>query len=248
MYSTDDKITIVITTSPSRRHPSIEMIQETIRLLRIQLSSRILILVDGVRPEQEYLKEDYEEYKSALYDWSLTQGKIDMIIFDEFMQQSGMIKAGLHQVDTPLLLFIEHDFPVVGDIPWDPITTILSRHDVDLIRFYLEPRLEPLHSHLFLDKVPTIIGGVPLIRTGQWSSRPHIASTRFYRRVMFTQIDTQKYYIEDLVHGYFANAFVNKGLNGWLQNKMCIYYPEGDISRCKHLDGRLDEEKYEAIV
>lgn len=241
-----DDITIVITSSPCKRHPSTDMIVRTIQLLRIQLDSRILILLDGVKPEQEHLREAYGQYKAALYSWSLTQDRIDIIIFDDFEHQTGMIKAVIDQIDTPQMLFIEHDFPVVGDIPWDAISKVLSSGEADLVRFYWEPFLIPEHNHLFLDKSPVMIGDVPVVRTGQWSQRPHLATVALYRKIIENYLqDDRKTYIEDAIHGNFGGPFVNAPAAAWKENKLCIYHPlRGSISRCEHLDGRMGEDKY----
>lgn len=246
----NDKITVVIPTSPITKHPSTAMIRKTIRLMRQQLpSSRILILVDGVRPEQEYLTEVYNQYKARLYEWSTKQDSIDLIIFDEFLHQSGMIRRALQVIDTPLLLFIEHDFPVVDLIPWSEIVKILLDRELDLVRFYWEPNIVPEHEHLFLDKTPVVIGGVSVVRTGQWSQRPHVARTAFYRRVISKQLtDRSRTFIEDGVHGYFGYNFTQLGEEFWRRNRMAVYHPPtGSISRCKHLDGRGSEQKYEMI-
>lgn len=238
----DDNITVVITTSPCRRHPSTEMIRKTIEMIRIQIDSPILILIDGIKPEQEYLSVEYEKYKKELQEWIITQDRIDCLVFVDFQHQTGMIKEGIKYVNTPQLLFIEHDFPIRGNIPWQDISDIIRAGAVDLVRFSWEPQLIPEHKHMFLDKTPIDIGGVPLVRVGQWSQRPHLTSVDFYKKIIKDYLDDdRKTYIEDAIHGHYGDI----SARGWGLNKLCIYHPtRGSISRCEHLDGRMEEAKY----
>lgn len=242
----DDEVTVIITSSPCKRHPSIEMIKETIELVRKQLSSKIIILLDGVKPEQEYLREAYEQYKYDLSEWCLTQSNIYMRIFGQFQHQSGMIKETIPTIETPFVLFIEHDFPIIGDIPWESIGHILRTNQVNLVRFYLEDQLIPEHRHMFVNQEPVFIDGVPLTKTSQWSQRPHIAHTQFYRQIVNQYLTGNKTYIEDDIHGKFAIDFTRSSNSqlDWEKHKLTIYTPSGNISRCKHLDGRMEEKKY----
>lgn len=243
-----DKITIVITSSPSPRHPDTAMIRETIDLMRTQVTCPIIILQDGIREEQKHLEKDYSAYKRRLRNWAMKSGlDIAMIEYAEHKHQTGMIKSVLRKdlIATPQMLFIEHDFPVIGNIPWQEISAILEKGSVDLVRFYLETDLEPAHKHLFLDEKPVSIGGVPLIRTGQWSQRPHLANVSYYKRVFNRYVSKDdNNYIEDTIHGYFGEPFATNPKMAWKKNRLCIYHPEGLLTRCKHLDGRLDEPKY----
>jgi hypothetical protein len=225
------------------------MIKKTIRLLRKQLKSKVVILLDGVKPEQEYLRADYEQYKKDLEKWVANQADILTIEFADFQHQSGMMRKLFteweHVIPTTQLLFIEHDFPVVGDIPWADIHEIIRNGQADLVRFYLETKLIPEHRHMFMEGTPILVGNVPVLRTGQWSQRPHIASKALYRIIVRDMLKgDRKTYIEDMVHGYFAGAFDASQKSGWDQYKLCVYHPEGIISRCEHLDGRLGEAKY----
>jgi len=241
-----DEITVIITSSPCKRHPSTEMIFETIKLIRKQLTSKIIILLDGVKPEQEYLRDAYEQYKVDLMFWLTAQDNIEAIAFPDFQHQTGMIKNIIPTVKTPFVLFIEHDFPVVGHIPWNNIGNVLRTGKANLVRFYLEDKLIPQHRHMFVNQEPELIDGVPLIKTSQWSQRPHICHTQLYRQIVDQYITGNKTYIEDDIHGRFAIDFTQSKNpeKDWGKHKLTIYSPRGNISRCKHLDGRMEERKY----
>lgn len=233
-------------TSPIKSHPSTKIIEMTIAYIKRQLpNAPILIMADGVKTEQENYRSDYEEYLDRLEAWSVGKN-IRIKRFPLFQHQTGMIRKVLRDRDikTTKLLFIEHDFPVIGDIPWQDISEIIDFKLADLVRFYLETDLEPAHNHLFLDRKAFMIGNVPVIRTGQWSQRPHIASLEFYTKAMKLIPNSTRYFIEDSIHGFFGQNFDNLREKAWNRARMCIYYPPGNISRCKHLDGREDDVKW----
>lgn len=61
-------ITAVITTSPIPSHPSTAIFDETYTSVRRHLPDvSILVLADGIRPEQrDEFHDDYEQYRSQL--------------------------------------------------------------------------------------------------------------------------------------------------------------------------------------
>jgi hypothetical protein len=112
----------------------------------------------------------------------------------------------------------------------------------NLIRFHHEANVLEPHRHLMVDDVPREVEGVPLLRTVQWSQRPHLAAAGAYRNWLdaswWRESDGM---IEDRMHGVLEND--------WLQHKdpgrfrLTMYAPEGDIKRSTHLDGRAGDAK-----
>ena len=81
------------------------MIEQTIRDIRANLPDcEIIIMLDGIRPEQEDRRGAYEEYKRRLL-WLAhhTWHNVLPIIFDEHMHQAAMtreaLKSGCHSDD-----------------------------------------------------------------------------------------------------------------------------------------------------
>ena len=99
-----------------------------------------------------------------------------------------------------------------------------------------------------LDKEPVIINNIPLTKTTQWSQRPHLALTEFYRKMLDTYFKPdEKSFIEDKVHGRLISDYNSRGKVGWNDWKLFIYSPQRDMKRSYHLDGRGDEKMYENI-
>jgi len=236
-----ERITVLMPTSPIPSHPSTEIIEQTIESVRAQLpNAEILVMCDGVRAEQEHRRADYEEYLRRL-TW-LTNHRwrnVLPVIFDEHLHQANITRATLGMVSTPLVLFVEHDTPLCGEIPWPEATTAVMGDEVDVLRFHHESNVLDPHQYLMLDREPKMIDGVPMLRTVQWSQRPHLAKTARYREWIEEYFpESSRTMIEDKLHSAAQ-------VEPWLKFKLWMYAPEGNIQRSTNLDGRGDDPKYE---
>lgn len=243
------KITVIVLTSPIKSHPSTEVIERTINDMQAVLPGcEILIGVDGVRAEQEDYRPRYEEYKKALLwkcsnEWS----NVVPVIFEEHMHQAAMTRKLLTMVNTETIMFVEHDTALAPDFEydWDKFLKAIETGSAYTIRFHFEATIPEPHKPMMIGEVEDICG-VPLLRTSQWSQRPHLSSTVFYRDMMdryFT--DESRTMIEDKVHGFPAEAYIADGLLGWYNWRLWIYHPDGHIKRSYTSDGRGDDPKYE---
>lgn len=248
--SVRSKITVIILTSPIASHPSTAIIDQTIRDIRKVLKhSEIIIGIDGVRAEQEEYRERYEQYKQALL-WKCNNewGNVLPVVFEDHMHQAAMTRKLLKLVKTPTLLFVEHDTALAPDFEydWTKFVRAIEEGYAYTIRFHFEARIPDEHKYMMIGEVENVCG-LPLLRTSQWSQRPHLSSTAFYRDMMeryFT--DDSRTMIEDKVHGYPAELYEHEGINGWYQWRLWIYYPEGNnIKRSYTTDGRGNDPKYE---
>lgn len=243
-------ITVVVSTSPIPSHPDTRIIDETIASVLHQLSdAEIILMHDGVRPEQDDRRADYETYMQRVlwkadHRWRHTLP----LIFDEHLHQAVCTKRALEHVQTPLILFCEGDTPLTdGDIPWDAIADTILNGDANVVRFSHEASILSVHRHLMLDTEPQKVRGVPMTRTIQWSQRPHLASTAWYRDLLDRYFPgDERDFIEDKVYGRLIAAYQRDGDMGWMNWRTWIYTPPGDIKRSYHTDGRAGEPKFDA--
>lgn len=232
--------TVVITTSPIPSHPSMEIIEETIESIRHYLDCEIIIAIDGVRYEQERMRKQYEEYVAELL-WACNYRykNVSPVVFQTHHHQSGMMREILPLVKTPLLLFVEHDTPLVTDEPIDFIylqETLLAGK-ANMIRFHYEAFIPKEHKYLMIGEPKD-----QLQATAQWSQRPHIARTDFYEDIIHFFSENSNCFIEDLMHSVLqAECQAGK----WDRWKVFIYHPDGNIKRSLNLDGRGSDVKYE---
>jgi hypothetical protein len=100
-----------------------------------------------------------------------------------------------------------------------------------------------------MGKNPDLEGGTPMRKTMQWSQRPHLASTAFYRQMLDRYFHPDSLtMIEDVIHGAVIEDCRKDSIMGWYSWRLWIYHPEGNIKRSYHLDGRGDDPKYEMVV
>jgi hypothetical protein len=237
----DEKITVLIPTSPIPSHPSTRIIFETIDSIRFHLpNAEISILMDGVRPEQAAALPRYKEYARNLVEGILfgDHSRITLCPFMPHTHQVGMVRSVMPSVQTPLVLFVEHDTPLTKDpIDWEGIAGAIERDVVDFVRFLPEPGIHPEHLHLMCGPVD----GYPLVKTIQFSARPHVASRVFFEKMLLRFSPKANTFIEDRMHSICQEG----GCEGWVNWKMAVYHPEGNKQRSRHLCGREDDPKFD---
>lgn len=246
-------LTIVMPTSPIPSHPSTEVIEESIQRLREypELEDcEILIQIDGIREEQKHREADYEEYKRRLL-W-LCAHEMDNclpIVFDEHTHQAGMLRATLDRIRTPLMMYVEADTFPLGEVPWSGICqAILNNPDmVKQVRLHIFDSVLKEHLYLIETKAEWI-EGVPMLKTIQWSQRPHICSVEYYRWIIEDHFGINALtMIEDVLFGtiYHQNA---DGKCGHEKYGLWIYCPDGrtdaGMLRSGTTDGRKNDPKY----
>lgn len=238
-----DAMTVVIPTSPIPSHPSTDIIEATMTSVEDRTDAEILIMVDGVRPEQSGRGKDYYEYIRRLC-LLCEEHNATPVVYYEHLHQAEMLRRTLELVDTPFVLYVEHDTPLQGDIPFSRILTEMHASDLNLMRFSHESRILPDHHHLIRDLEPWG-EHAPFVPTLQWSQRPHIARRSFYRKLLDTCFDPEaRTMIEDVMHGITEHDALQDMEAAWEKWRLAVYHPAGNIQRSNHLDGRAGDEKF----
>jgi hypothetical protein len=243
-----DQITVVIPTSPIPSHPSTTIIQETIASVRWHLpDSPILIQVDGLRPEQEQLRESYDSYRQILQHIANAQANIRLENFGTFQHQAAMMKKTIGLIETPLMIYVEHDTPLCENafIDWDGMCREVLSGNVNSLRLhhYDLGHIHPEHEYLML---PKRRGFVPYIPTVQWSQRAHLTTPDFYRRVLSYFGSESRTMIEDHIYEVIMRQVLASGKQAaWESWRLAIYAPEGHIKRSRDLNGRAGGPKFE---
>lgn len=243
-----DDPTVIITTSPIPTNPDTSVIEKVVDSIRNHLpDAEILILADGVRKEQKHLEANYQKYlRKLLWLANLEWHNTTVIVHQNHLHQLEMTRRALDLVTTDLIFFCEHDMPLNDkDMYFNIHKKVIRDNKLDLVRFYLDAEVPEAHKHLMLNQVE--YEAMDYIPTGQWSQRPHLAKTDFYRQVLKKYAsDKANCMIEDALHGHIADCFVKYGKAGWNKHKLAIYVPlEGDLATAYHIDGRLNESKFE---
>ena len=229
-----DNITIVVVTSVLPSHPDTLILDETISSVRSHFpQNEIILQIDGLREERLERKDAYDEFKSRVLWKCLHQWKnVLPIIFDEHSHQTNMMKETIGLVQTAAIVYVEGDAPLTPDIKidWQKCLDMLEYEKANTIRFHFEASIPVEHEHLMFG----IEDG--FMKTIQWSQRPHLSLTKYYREVVLPACDDRTF-IEDKFHGVVQD-------DGWDKHKLWIYHPEGSIKRSYHLDGRAGTRKF----
>lgn len=232
-------ITVLIPTSPIPDHPSVAHLLETLNSVRQYpelANAEIIISCDGVRPEQEHLRARYQEYVlDLLWHARNVWRNVLVVVHEEHLHQVEMARRALELVRTEAILYVEHDAPLVDPIPWAGMLAALQQFDV--VRFYHETAIP--HEHGYLHRGEVEHGGHRFERTVQWSQRPHLARTAFYRDLLAAHFSPDaRTFIEDKMHSVAQSP-------RW-EGRIGIYLPEGEsIRRSRHTDARQGEAKFD---
>lgn len=237
-------ITAYVLTSPIPSNPGTEKIETTLQSIRHHLPYSVIhVLADGWRYEHSMAtRKNYMEFLEDLKALCYRNYEPFMLHqMGDFSHQVRMMRENIRHCKTPLLLFMEHDTPLVVaeelPIPWPTICRVIDRGDVELVRFLPEPQIHREHEYLMRGHMKAM--DLPLTKTVQFSARPHVASRGWYERMLGTFSASAQCFIED---GFYTHA-VNAPWEKW---KMTIYNPEGNAQRSLHLDGRAGEPKFDS--
>jgi len=240
-------ITVVLVTSVIPSHPETYILEETIKSIRHHLpDSEIILQIDGLREEQLHRKEQYDEYKTRILWKCLHEYKnVLPIIFEKHSHQSTMMKQTIDLINTPLMVYIEGDTPLVIDEPidWDACVDIIDSGKANTVRFYHEAVVPEAHNWLMLD----IVGD--FLETVQWSQRPHLSKVSYYKEIVLADMP-EKTFIEDYMHSVAYEEYIipwkkTKSKEGWEKHKLWIYYPsKTNNKRSYHTDGRQGLKKF----
>jgi len=240
-----EDITVVVPISPIPSNPDIRIVEETLRSIRFHLpNAQIILTFDGVREEQKHMKEAYQEHIRRVLWHVKGWGNVTPYIFDGHTHQVGMMKAIIEIINTPMLLYVEHDTPLVIDEPidWNLLKKNIVSGNSNLIRLHFEGTIPQEHKHLMIGEPEK-----KLLKTVQWSQRPHIASTAFYHKILHTCFSAEaNCFVEDVMHGKVMEDYNQYGVQGWNQWRIHIYYPHSEnIKRSYNLDGRERVSKFD---
>lgn len=233
-------ITVLIPTSPIPSHPSTAYIDEAYRSVRAQLPDvPVVIAADGYH-EGACSREDYEEYLQRIEFGA--PYRTTVVRAPEWLHEANLTRLALPYVETDLVLFVEHDYALVGDIPWPELSAAIRSDVARMIRLSMEPAVPEPWRYLYLEPDdPVLVEGVPLLRTVQWSTRPYLADTDWLERIHETYVgDGARHFVETVLHAVLYNEYRERGEAGWRAWRLWTYAPAGDMTRFLHLDGRGD--------
>lgn len=231
----DSQITICIPTSLCPSLPSTFLVDQAVRTIRYHLpEARLIICADG-------LKDDVDRKTMTMYSGYCAElmGRYDnaqVVTFMDSVNQIGMLEYWLRVVDTPLVLYLEHDFEVLTDpIEWDMIAEKIFDRTYNYIKLSGFHRIPPEHEHLMFARRrygPGDHTDFCVIETKQFSTWPFIARVDWLQKMYNMYLKGRKgEMIEPVLYGYLENAPYEHG-------SMAVYNPtQHAMARVHHWDG-----------
>lgn len=237
----ENEITVLVSSSVIPSHPSLAIIQETLDSIRFHLpDAKIVIMLDAVREEQKDRERAYHQYIMQLATKLLASKdrRITLYPFNDFTHQALMTMKTLTTIFTPMILFIEHDTPLVDKpIDWPLLKRMIREGYTNHIRLHYDERIHPDHQHLMCGYLTE-----NLIKTVQWHQRPHLAHATWYEQILTDNFNEKsRTWIEDKVYSPVSCA-------PWETYKLTVYDPEGtgqNMKRSRDLNGRAGDKKYD---
>lgn len=254
---TEERITVIVSTSPAPLHPSLDHIRTVINSIRERLpTAEILIACDGVREEDSHLLDAYQTYLHDLLWAANTEWhNVWPIVMPEFLHQANAVKEVLKYVHTPYVLFVEHDTPLEGPIDFPDIANAMIQFPdhIHEVRFHFDVDLHPEHEPLHFGDIEVFAGtedsmGIPLRRMRAWWARPFMIRTDVFRDLVNTHFTPEsRTFLEDKLYGILHSDWCDNGEEAWGRWKIWTYMPAGNIKRSGHLDSRGAMPKHEMI-
>lgn len=170
-------LTVIVTTSAIPSHPSTRMIERCIGSFKFMAGlsgARWLVVCDDSPGEA------YSEYKRSLRQMARTLELSRNSTSGDCGRLPSMMRAVLEHVKTPLVFILQHDFDVIREVDGERLTHLILQWPQTLKHVHLNKRPNVVSNW---DKIlePCEVGGVPMLKTTNWSDNPHWARADYYR-------------------------------------------------------------------
>ncbi|KAI2605292.1 uncharacterized protein GGS25DRAFT_424547 [Hypoxylon fragiforme] len=218
------------------------------------------IMIEG-QDEAEFGHSRHETNSVPFTTFQTTGNRVTFIEPSKRLGFGLAVRSALRLTETPYVWVQQHDWPLVSDIPIEPLLDTMKTTDADErspVRYVCLPSirllsyadsahvahfpvLRDLTASLKCDFVTEPGASVPLTPMFFWHDKPHIASTQHYlRRVFPTRLAMLRgAFIEDTI-GQRARNQMKEG--NWVKWATWMYYPDQGRTLClRHLQGRTWE-------
>jgi GTP:adenosylcobinamide-phosphate guanylyltransferase len=233
MESNKDLLTIIITASFIRSHPSIRIIKETIESLSL------IHTVDNVKiilAHDYHNSNKYTEYFEKLTHYTKLFPHIEIIKLSQHGHLVGNIRNALSNITSKYILVIQHDLPFVKEFNIQKVIEDMEENpNIKYVRFNKRNNIK-----LGFDALNNLFGlqqiqqNYSYTRTPAWSDNNHICLTEYYKNIVMEECSNGRP-MESILHGKNKNEETHKKygtyLFGELNHPRVIHHIDGRNSK-----------------
>ena len=179
------KLTVIITASYIKSHPSIKFIKNVINSLKkISLleQTKIILAHDYPKNKSSSILADYNEYIENLNDYIKDRSEFSIVVRETYGHLTGNIRNVIDHVNTKYILVIQHDLQFVREFNIDKVILDMENNpELKHVRFNkrrtFKTRTDAISS-LFGKQIKSL--NYTYTRTPQWSDNNHICRKKYY--------------------------------------------------------------------
>lgn len=178
-------LSIIITASYIKSHPSIVFIKSVIESLKyINIDNVPIILAHDYNNKEEYI-----EYLNNLEDYVRDKSNITIIKRDTHGCLTGNIRNAFNYVSTKYVLILQHDLPFIRELDiYRVIEDMKANPLLKHVRFNKRANIKVMfdaQNDLFGEQQKGI--NYSYTRTPCWSDQNHICETEYYRDIVLKE-------------------------------------------------------------
>lgn len=241
-----DKLSVIISASPSPTHPSTHLILETLESLKyldLPKGIKTILAHDGLRHESRELLDNYEKYLKDLANIIHDQEALHLHLNKEWTHLNGVLREAVDQISTKYVLVLQHDLPFMKRIDLANLIEFMEKNsEIKHVRFskskepYLwdvDPRYRKnyfLRHHFSNDGVEMV-----LTKTLGWTDNNYLCTKEYFEKVIFPITRKEKIFPESAMN-LASSRFTINLFGNWRY---------GDIEDgpfIKHTNGRGETE------
>jgi len=250
----EDKLTVILCTSPVKSNPSTKLIEETYGSMchyaPALKACRLIISCDGykTRDKAKYRSGQVTEEGGKNYEAFLEKlGKLELGEIVRCQEREGFgfaLKNALAHVKTPYVIVVQHDRNFVRAAPVVDVVKCLEAND-SWLKYVLLPTTTVLHYpryvqskyQLKLESRVTAFGFslTPLL---QWYDSTHVCSVAHYRTFVYRGgLVARGGFVEDKLGQYQLKRIKERGLGAHAEFAQFVLDDGVAAPMVSHLDG-----------
>ncbi len=229
------KLTVIITASFVRSHPSIRLVLGVLKSLdKININQCHIILAHDFSDNRRYEKY-FERLLRYCSDHSLTN--VTIVRRDDNGKLVGNIRYAFPHVDTKWLLVLQHDFPFCSSFDIEKVIEDMENNSqLKMVRFPKEAvDLKPTAVNKDWDLKNKLFGkqlqckNFTYTRTPSWSDNNHLCESKYYRDIVLVECRDGSFMEETLNPLNTENTHSKYGtyIFGSLKDGPCIEHTDG---------------------